>query len=176
MPSEVNLLRAFFMLTYTATNTKTGQFYIGSALNYCRYMARVGAHHTMIPGRGYTQFQKDLQEDPLAFKWEWSEDDKDDRSTERSLIALFTGSEFLYNVGEGNYENRRTGWKHTEEAKKAQSEKNKQNYQNNPDRRERVRQSVTKTNSRRVECPHCGLITNPGNLTKHLKGTRCKGK
>jgi hypothetical protein len=164
------------MITYTATNTKTGRVYIGSALNYCCYMARVGTHHTMRPGRGYTQFQKDLQANPLAFKWEWSEDDRDDRSTEKSLIALYEGSPFLYNVGEGRYENRRTGWQHSEEAKKAQSEKNKLNYEQNPDRREIVRQSVAKTNARKVECPHCGLITNPGNLTKHLKGTRCKGQ
>jgi hypothetical protein len=164
------------MITYTATNTKTGRFYIGSALNYCCYMARVGTHHTMRPGRGYTQFQKDLQANPLAFKWEWSEDDRDDRSMEKSLIALYEGSPFLYNVGEGRYENRRTGWQHSKEAKKAQSEKNKLNYEQNPDRREIVRQSVAKTNARKVECPHCGLITNPGNLTKHLKGTRCKGQ
>jgi hypothetical protein len=164
------------MVTYTATNIKTGRFYIGSALDYCRYMARVGGHHTMPTGRGYTQFQKDLQADPLAFRWEWSEDGKDDRSTEKSLIQLYWGSPYLYNQGEGRYEGRRRGWSHTEEAKKAQSEKNKENYQKNPERKEKVRQSVMKTNARRVECPHCGLITNPGNLTKHLKGTRCKGK
>ena len=163
------------MITYTATNIKTGQFYIGSALTYCHYMSRIGTHHTVRPGRGYTQFQKDLQADPLAFKWEWSEDDRDDRSTEKSLISLYQGSPYLYNVGEGRYDNRRSGWQHTEEAKKAQSEKNKLSYEQNPERREKVRKSVAITNARKVECPHCGLITNPGNLTKHLKGTRCKG-
>jgi hypothetical protein len=91
------------LITYTATNTKTGQFYIGSALNYCRYMARMGTHHDLKPGsRGYTQFQQDLQSDPLAFKWEWSEDDTDNRGWEKTLIKLYEGSPFLYNQGEGN--------------------------------------------------------------------------
>lgn len=32
------------------------------------------------------------------------------------------------------------------------------------------------TNSKKSPCPQCGMLMNVGNLTKHLKGTRCKGK
>jgi hypothetical protein len=154
------------MITYTATNTKTGQFYIGSALNYCRYMARVGTHHTMAPGRGYTQFQKDLQADPLAFKWEWSEDGRNDRSTEKSLIELYADSPFLYNVGEGCYEKRRTGWSHSEETKKKISESSKKHGE------KRSKHLSSIVNSKQP-CPHCGKLMNPGNLTQHLRAGTC---
>jgi hypothetical protein len=156
------------MITYTATNTKTGQFYIGSALSYCRYMARMGTHHTMQPGKGYTRFQKDLQADPLAFKWEWSEDDRDDRDTEKSLIALYRDSKFLYNVGEGRYEginNPRRG--HTEETKQKISAAAKK------DSARRSKQLSAVVN-KKEPCPHCGKLMNPGNLKQHLRAGTCQ--
>ena len=36
--------------------------------------------------------------------------------------------------------------------------------------------AVSETNSKKSPCPQCGMLMNVGNLTKHLKGTRCKGK
>ncbi len=165
------------MITYTATNTETGKFYIGSALDYGRYLQRVASHHNVKPTqRGYTQFQKDLQQNPHSFKWEWSEDDRDDRSTEESLIQCFSDSPFLYNVGMGNYERteKHRGWTHTEETRRKQSEKNKENYENNPERRERVRQKMRETNSRRVTCEHCGKTTNPGNYSRYHKDGKCQ--
>jgi hypothetical protein len=36
-------------------------------------------------------------------------------------------------------------------------------------------QAVSATNAKKQPCPHCGMLMNVGNLTKHLKGTRCKG-
>jgi hypothetical protein len=155
------------MITYTATNTKTGQFYIGSALSYCHYMTRMGTHHKVKPGRGYTRFQKDLQADPLAFKWEWSEDDRDDRDTEKSLIALYRDSPYLYNVGEGCYENRKIGWNHTEETKQKISAAAKK------DSARRSKQLSAVVN-KKEPCPHCGKLMNPGNLKQHLRAGTCQ--
>jgi hypothetical protein len=36
--------------------------------------------------------------------------------------------------------------------------------------------AVSETNSKKQPCPQCGMLMNVGNLTKHIKGTRCKGK
>jgi hypothetical protein len=36
--------------------------------------------------------------------------------------------------------------------------------------------AVSETNAKKQPCPQCGLLMNIGNLTKHLKGTRCKGQ
>ena len=36
--------------------------------------------------------------------------------------------------------------------------------------------AVSATNSKKQPCPQCGMLMNVGNLAKHLKGTRCKGK
>ncbi len=165
------------MITYTATNTKNGRFYIGSALNYCRYMSRVGAHHTMVPGRGYTDFQRDLQKDPLSFKWEWSEDERDDRNTEKSLIELYKTSPFLYNVGEGNWERRKEPRNpHTEETKLKMSESAKRPEAQPAHKKAAQSRAVSETNAKKQPCPQCGMLMNVGNLTKHIKGTRCRGK
>ena len=166
------------MITYTATNTKTGRFYIGSAQTYCHYMSRIGSHHILAPhARGYSQFHKDLQADPCSFKWEWSEDDRDDRNTEESLIACYRESPFLYNIGNGRYERteKHRGWTHTEETRRIQSEKNKLNYEQKPERREKMRAKMRETNSRRVTCEFCGKETNPANLRRWHKDGRCQG-
>jgi hypothetical protein len=166
------------MITYTATNTKTGQFYIGSAKSYCHYMARIGSHHTRKPNaRGYTAFQRDLQADPFSFVWEWSEDDLDDRSTEKSLIALYEGSKYLYNVGEGNWERRHDPRKpHTTETKNKMRAAALRPEANPAHKKAAQSRAVTATNSKKQPCPQCGMLMNVGNLTKHLKGTRCKGQ
>lgn len=36
--------------------------------------------------------------------------------------------------------------------------------------------AVSETNSKKQPCPQCGMLMNVGNLAKHIKGTRCKGK
>ncbi len=36
--------------------------------------------------------------------------------------------------------------------------------------------AVSATNAKKQPCPQCGMLMNVGNLTKHLKGTRCKGQ
>jgi len=35
--------------------------------------------------------------------------------------------------------------------------------------------AVSETNAKKQPCPQCGMLMNVGNLTKHLKGTRCPG-
>jgi uncharacterized paraquat-inducible protein A len=45
-----------------------------------------------------------------------------------------------------------------------------------PEKREALSQSLKATNSKKSPCPQCGMLMNVGNLTKHLKGTRCKGR
>jgi uncharacterized paraquat-inducible protein A len=45
-----------------------------------------------------------------------------------------------------------------------------------PEKRKRQSDGVSKTNAKKQPCPQCGMLMNVGNLTKHLKGTRCKGK
>jgi hypothetical protein len=43
-------------------------------------------------------------------------------------------------------------------------------------KKEAQSRAVSETNSKKLPCPQCGMLMNIGNLTKHLKGTRCKGK
>ena len=84
------------MLTYKATNTKSGRYYIGSALDYCRYMGRMGNHH-------YTkvrqQFQVDLQESPRDFAWEiLREDELETRDYEQELLYACADDPLCYNL------------------------------------------------------------------------------
>jgi hypothetical protein len=130
-------------------------------------MARKGTHHTLAPGRGHTQFQKDLQSDPLAFKWEWSEDEREDRNTEKSLLSLYEGSPYLYNVGEGNWERRKEPRSpHTEETKQKMSESA---FKTSEVKSKTLTKIVTSTQP----CPHCGKLMNPGNLSQHLRRGKC---
>ncbi len=157
------------MITYIATNTKTGQFYIGSALSYCRYMSRKGTHHTHKKGRnGYHKFHADLQEDPHSFKWEWYEDDLDTRDWERSLIALYIDSPFCYNIGEGRWEGRNR-------PRGPRSEETKQKIREGALRdRDRRVEGMRKVSSSKEPCPHCGKLMNPGNLKQHLRARTCQ--
>ena len=173
-------MRAFFVITYTATNTKTGQFYIGSAKDYCNYMNRRGNHHV---GNPYNLFRKDLQSDPLSFVWDYSEDDLETRDFEGSLLGVYVGSKWCYNECKNPY-----GFD-TDVARRAnsliknrsRSEETRQKIgegNRNPSAYKRKRQSegVSATNSKKQPCPQCGMLMNVGNLAKHIKGTRCKGK
>ena len=164
------------MLTYTATNTKTGKFYVGSALNYFRYTARFGYHHNLKPdSKGYTQFQQDLQSDPLAFRWDWSEDELNTREWESTLIELYKDSPFLYNQGMGKHVVPNYGRPHDEDTKVKIGTKARENNAR-PEVKQAQSEAAVRTNSKRVNCPHCGLTTNPGNLGKHIKYGRCKAQ
>jgi hypothetical protein len=41
--------------------------------------------------------------------------------------------------------------------------------------REKASQTATKTNLRKVKCPHCDFVNNPGNVGKHIKECHTKG-
>ena len=168
------------MITYTATNTKTGQFYIGSAKTYCDYMNRIGNHHKR---KSDSNFHKDLQADPLSFKWDYSEDNLETRDFEETLLAVYVGNKFCYNKSKTSkgccgdpgtvFRGGKTGMTQSEETRRKIGEGNRNP---SPEKRKRQSEGVSKTNSKKQPCPQCGMLMNVGNLTKHIKGTRCKGK
>ena len=167
------------MLTYKATNTKTGRYYIGSAKTYCHYMNRIGNHHIRKDKR---EFIQDLQEDPKAFVWEvLREDDLDTRDYEYELLQKHVGKPLCYNKSHTNgavrgVANRGFGWEHSSSTKLKMSESAKRPEAQPTHKKEAQSRAVSTTNAKKQPCPQCGLLMNVGNLTKHLKGTRCKGK
>ncbi len=149
------------MLTYRATNTKTGRYYIGSAQSYCHYMNRV---------------------DPKAFVWEvLREDDLNTRDYEYELLQENVDNPLCYNISKTNgglgpgIAPRGTGWEHTDATKLKMSESARQPSAQPPHKKAAQSRAVSDTNSKKQPCPQCGMLMNIGNLTKHLKGTRCHG-
>ena len=130
----------------------------------------MGTHHTHKPGtRGYSDFHKDLQADPLSFKWEYSEDELDTRDWEKSLIAVYIDSPFCYNIGEGRHDNHPTGWNHSYET----IQKMKVSALKDSERRSKHLSRVVNT---KEPCPNCGKLMNPGNLKQHLRAQTCQRK
>ncbi len=172
-------MRAFFVLTYKATNTKTGRYYIGSAQSYCHYMNRIGNHHIRKDKRLFIQ---DLQADPKSFVWEiLMEDDLDTRDYEYKLLQENVGNPLCYNISKTNgglgpgIAPRGTGWGHSDATKLRMSESAKKAEAQPPHKKEAQREAMRRTSLNKKPCPQCGMMLGPGNLTKHLKGTRCKG-
>jgi hypothetical protein len=163
------------MILYTATNTKTGMFYIGSTASYKHYISR-RRHHLTVKNSPY-QFHQDLQNSPGDYKWEFSE--IEDRSVEEAMLSLYVGSKFCYNKsthakGSG-FGGRPKGYAHKEDSRVKQSVSMWKHWQNAEERREKTKETMKETNAKKQPCPQCGMLMNIGNLTKHLKGTRCKG-
>ena len=140
------------------------------------YFARMGHHHILKP---YDDFHRDLQEDPLAFKWEYSEDNSDSREFEESLLALYVGNEWCYNTTKNPY-----GFD-KETAQKANAAIKDRSRSKST--RSKMRESALKTSAQRSEvltkianskepCPNCGKLMNPGNLKQHLRAKTCKRK
>ena len=167
------------MLTYKATNTKTGRYYIGSAKNYCRYMNRIGNHHVRV---SQNPFHVDLQANPLDFIWEiLMEDDLDVRTYEYDLLQIHVGDPLCYNKSKTNgairgVAQRGQGWEHSEETKLKMRESARKPSANPPHKKKAQAEACRKTALNKSPCPDCGMMLSPGNLAKHLKGTRCKGK
>ncbi len=165
----------FFMITYTATNTKTGRFYIGSARSYNHYVARIGQHHI---NEAYSDFRKDLQADPLSFEWDYSEDDLDSPDFEEALLAIYCGSPWCYNISP--YANgsvpgraqRGTGWNHSKETRSKMSNSAKRPEAQPAHKKEAQSRAVSETNAKKQPCPCCGKLMNVGNLARHLKSPR----
>lgn len=104
------------MITYIATNTLNGKFYIGSTLDFEK---RKREHLSLK--RNYP-FQNALQKDPESFEWEVYEDDSSERILEQALLDMWVGTEQCYNLGRDS-SNGMIGRKHTEEARQKMSAK-----------------------------------------------------
>lgn len=80
------------MLTYKATNTLNGKFYIGSTTDFER---RRKEH---LKSKAKYPFQNALRKNPEAFEWEIWEDDCDDPVMEQALLDMWFGKEQCYNL------------------------------------------------------------------------------
>lgn len=92
------------MITYIATNTVNGKFYIGSTKNF---LGRQKSHLSCV---SHYPFHQDLQKDPESFIWDIHEDDSDGRELEQALLDMFQGVEQCYNLSP----NSTGGWSHIE--------------------------------------------------------------
>jgi len=80
------------MITYIARNTRTGEFYIGSTINF---ESRKKQHLSVATGY---KFHRALQKYPDCFEWETFEDDSSGRELEQALLDMFFGTEMCYNL------------------------------------------------------------------------------
>ena len=170
------------MVTYKATNIKTGRYYIGSAKTYCHYINRMGCHHLVYISKSkhHNDFHKDLWDSPRDFVWEiLLEDGLTTRDYERQLLRECRKDPLNYNLSHqdwGMEEEIEDGprWsKGTKEKMRASAKSAKAQPAHKKAAQSRA---VSETNSKKQPCPQCGMLMNVGNLTKHIKGTRCKGK
>jgi hypothetical protein len=170
------------MVTYKASNVKTGRYYIGSAKTYCLYIGRMGYHHYT---KNRQQFQMDLQENPKDFVWEiLREDDLETRDYEQELLYSCVSDPLCYNraktCGKTNVnppeKTFTDGERWGKETRQRMSESAKRPEAQPAHKKEAQSRAVSATNAKKQPCPQCGMLMNVGNLTKHLKGTRCKGK
>jgi group I intron endonuclease len=81
------------MITYIATNTLNGKFYIGST--FMDFKERKRKH--LSCGANYP-FQNALRKNPEVFEWEVFEDDSDERVLEQALLDMWCGTEQCYNI------------------------------------------------------------------------------
>ena len=80
------------MITYIATNTLTGKFYIGSTTDFEKRKKQHLKSTKNLP------FQNALRLNPDAFRWEYFEDEHTERTWEQALLDLYCGSKFCYNL------------------------------------------------------------------------------
>jgi group I intron endonuclease len=80
------------MITYVATNTLNGKFYIGSTVNFKN---RKKAH---LRGKEKYPFQNALRKNPEAFVWHTSEDSLNEPKFEQTLLDMYFGTELCYNL------------------------------------------------------------------------------
>ncbi len=82
------------MITYIATNTTNGKFYIGSTTNFEK---RKKSH---IESDSEYPFHRALRKNPEAFTWEIYSDDSEGRELEQALLDTWFGKEQCYNLSE----------------------------------------------------------------------------
>jgi len=80
------------MITYIATNTLNGKFYIGSTNNF----EKRKKHH-LTAGKSWP-FQNALRKNPEAFVWETTEDNFNEPLLEQALLDMWFGKEQCYNL------------------------------------------------------------------------------
>ena len=181
MTPGVNLL-GFFMITYKATSIKTGRYYIGSAKTYCHYINRMGCHHLVhiSKSKHHNDFHLDLWEDPRDFQWEiLREDDLGTREYETELLRSCRNDPLNYNLchfSGGQEEELDDGPRWSKEVRERMRASAKSIKAQPPHKKEAQRKCGKALQATKSPCPQCGMMLAPGNMVKHLKGTRCKGK
>lgn len=80
------------MITYIATNTLNGKFYIGSTVNFSK---RKNNH---LRSKLNYPFQSALRRHPDKFIWETWDDDSDEPILEQALLDMWFGKECCYNL------------------------------------------------------------------------------
>lgn len=80
------------MVTYTATNTKNGKFYVGSTINFEK---RKQEH---LKSKLNHPFQCALRKNPENFVWHFTEDNLLEPRFEQVLLDLYFGTELCYNL------------------------------------------------------------------------------
>ena len=80
------------MITYKATNTLNGRFYIGSTTNF---ESRKSQH---LRSKKSHPFHNALRKNPDAFEWEVQSDDCDEPVLEQALLDMWFGKECCYNL------------------------------------------------------------------------------
>jgi len=80
------------MITYKATNTRNGKFYIGSTVDFEKRKRQ----HTRC--RRNTPFHNSLRKNPDDFVWEFTEDESNEPELEQALLDMWYGKEQCYNL------------------------------------------------------------------------------
>jgi group I intron endonuclease len=91
------------VITYIATNTENGKFYIGSTSDLDK---RKRSHLT---NKVNYPFQNALRKNPEAFEWQFFEDDSEEPILEQALLDIWFGKEQCYNLSPKV--NQPAGWK-----------------------------------------------------------------
>jgi group I intron endonuclease len=91
------------VITYRATNTLNGKFYIGSTTNFEN---RKRGHLKSVKN---WPFQNALRSNPEAFEWETWEDNDENPTLEQALLDIWFGKGQCYNLNP--YANRPIGMK-----------------------------------------------------------------
>lgn len=148
------------MITYKATNIKTGRFYIGSTHNFER---RKREH---LKSKENLPFQNALRKNTEDFVWEVWEDDCDHPILEQALLDMWVGKEWCYNINSSAiHPPSPRGRMDTKETRKKRSEAQK-GKKHTPETIEKLR-AISK--ERGVNAALLNLQKNPKRGKEHPK-------